>query len=136
MESFPEPLLKRASHDGNGELAWPKPQAAEVTAWLARCGIAVLGGEAWLVDAAGGISGVLPSREGGPPFVWGWVTPQRGDTEDWSDCCLRAAAHAEHALRHSPVEDSCAVEALNGIHYNLTYCDEERHRRLRSAPAR
>lgn len=87
----------------------------------------MLGGEAWLVDAEGSITGILPAKEGGTAH-WHWETePERGEDEPWRVYCSRAATQANEALSNPFLEEHVEVPTGWRVMYNLTYCDESEH---------
>jgi hypothetical protein len=128
---FPDSLLEIAFRSSSGEIAWPKAAAIEAAAWLAKNRIAVLGGEAWLVEDDGQIRGVLPSRLDERPFVWGWQTePSKGEAESWDAFCSRPAVQAGAALNRSRVDELLPVGLGGRLRYNLIYCDKARYTQL------
>ena len=78
---LPAELLARAFRAPNGELAWARADAVEAAKALAALDMAILGGEVWLIQPDGGISGVIPSAsEGGSVHHWDFAPGFKGHT--------------------------------------------------------
>lgn len=121
--SLPDALLKRAFHSASGELAWTKDDAVSAARALCSLGMAVLGGELWLVDEEGHIRGSFQPAKGGPPAIYAWtVEPAwRQDRESWRQFCYRAATFTELMLRTPDVEAEIEAALRPQVRYNLTF---------------
>jgi hypothetical protein len=91
--NIPAALLARAHRSPNGELTWPRHDAAAAIEALTRAGYAMLGGEAWVILPDGRILGQLPAADAGPTLVYAWsVKPAwQRDAETWEEYARRAA---------------------------------------------
>lgn len=102
MNAVPPDILAKAYRSpGAGELAWRRGDLPSAMEALVKSGFAILGGELWLVrDPKENWTGLIPSRDGKVPFVWGWDTGSRMEGESWSGYC-------ERTLEESLDGDAC-----------------------------
>jgi hypothetical protein len=96
---LPEHLRATMLAASNGEIAWPIEHAVDAVTWIASKDLAVLGGEAWLVDDAGRISGLIPVEDSNIAAVRGWDVEDRRPNESWSDFVERCRRQAVAALQ-------------------------------------
>jgi hypothetical protein len=115
---FAQDLDASAHRTAEGEYAWRRPEALRAARALADSGLAILGGELWLVHG-GEIHGVLPQRSG-PPAVYHWES-KRKPAESWAAFVARSYSESYSAINGLPPEGE--VDALTDAHtyYNLTW---------------
>jgi hypothetical protein len=124
----PADVAARAFSSRSGELAWVREDAIACSEALGAAGQSVLGGEVWLVDEHGGIQGLLPAKDGGPPGVHHWeVPPWEPSSESWVQFCRRAAAYTVSVLRQMDVEGELASEWWPQVRYNLTWTSQDQY---------
>jgi hypothetical protein len=85
LNALPDLLREGAVPDGP-DFGWPLHMAAEVIQALVDAGAAVLGVEAWIVDA-----------EGVPASV-GWSSYDLGDFDEWDETVARSKVEADEVL--------------------------------------
>lgn len=88
---------------------------------MAAAGLAILGGEVWLVLADGSIYAALPQANGGPSAVYSWSTEPWRPLESWDEFCSRCADEAVNAISGLHPEDHVKPEHREGIWFNLSY---------------
>jgi hypothetical protein len=111
----------------NGETAWPLDLAVDAVTWISSQGLAILGGEAWLVDPDRGITGLIPLIGSTIPAVRGWAAEGRVPNEGWATYVDRCLRHAVTALR---AEESAAPTDIPShlvpyLRYNITFAPEQ-----------
>lgn len=129
---LPADLITRAFSASNGELAWRRDDAIRAAQLIASSGLAILGGEVWLIGENGKWQGLIPERAGGPAGVWTWVPDPSGrrDDETWEDFCRRCLHYTLCMLETIEVEESADSSCLSKIRYNLTYVSEQGYENL------
>ena len=110
----------------NGETAWPLDRAIDAVTWVASQGLAILGGEAWLVDADRGITGLIPLVGSTIPGVRGWTGEDRRPSEAWANYVDRCLRHAVAALRAEQASAPTEIpsELMPHLRYNFTFAHE------------
>ncbi len=125
---FPAELEMAAFRPASGEYAWRRPDACRAVDALADAGLAVLGGELWMVRGEE-IWATLPQRSG-PPAVYHWSCDRR-PAEPWVAYVARAAAEAVSAIEAFPREGEVATLPGADIYYNLAWESESEYEALR-----
>lgn len=110
----------------NGETAWPLERAVDAVTWIASQGMAILGGEAWLVDPERGITGVIPLVGSTIPAVRHWTADDRRPKEGWAEYVDRCLRHAVTALQaeEASAPTEIAPELMPYLRYNITFTRE------------
>lgn len=119
---FDADLEGSAFRTASGEYAWPRPEAIRAVHALADAGLALLGGELWLVKAHE-IQPMFPV-EGGGQAVLGWAS-NRLDSEAWSAFVTRSRSESLAAIAAQPSRDVSVPEGF-GVYYNVTWADQTR----------
>ena len=135
----------------NGELAWPLERAGEAATWIASKGLAILGGEAWLVGPPAGIEGlggippwghdeagriimgVIPVTGSSAPAVRGWTdvkAKQQG--EPWSVFVARCLSQALAGLQGEAgrVDEEVPANVRHLLRYNMAFVSEQEYAKL------
>ena len=117
----PHVLSKAYVSPGAGEFAWKRADLPEALCALVESGHAILGGEVWLVEAPNrNWIGLIPSRDGSPPGVWGWDTLARRPNEAWRAYCERTLSDSLETVARINVEDEAAEAAVPMLWFNVT----------------
>jgi hypothetical protein len=130
--SFSADLLSRAFRASNGELAWTKSDAIQAARELVAGGIAVLGGEVWLIMEQGRWDGLIPQANGTVPGVYTWE-PRPASwqaSETWNDYCVRMCDYTGSVLERLSAETDVVPTLRPRIRYNLTYVSREEYEAL------
>ena len=118
---FAHDLEATAHRSANGEHAWPRAEALRAVRAIAEAGLAVLGGEVWLVRGDE-IWGVLP-QQSGPPAVYHWEA-KRGAVEPWLEFVTRSQSEACSAIKLLPPEGEVDAPSDAHVYYNMTWASE------------
>jgi hypothetical protein len=120
---LPEDLRATMFAASNGEVAWPIEHAVDAVTWIASKDLAVLGGEAWLVEDDGRITGLIPVEGSTISAVRGWVADDRRPNESWSDFVQRCRREAVAALQaeSSGATREISATTLPPLLYNVTF---------------
>jgi len=110
----------------NGEIAWPLEEAVDAVRWIAQTGLAVLGGEAWLVGDDGVRTGLIPLQNSDTLAVRGWSAEERAPAETWANYVDRCLRHALNALRAESkgVGTEVKPNLRPYLRYNVTFASE------------
>jgi hypothetical protein len=116
----------------NGEVAWPLDRASDAAAWIARQGLALLGGEAWIVDEAGRIMAIIPVTGSSIPAVRGWSVKARQPDEHWAAFVARCLNDALAALRRESetINEEVPADLRDRLRYNMTFVSEQEYKEL------
>lgn len=115
---FPRELEDAAFRSVNGEYAWQRSEALAAVRVLADSGLAVLGGELWLIRD-GEVWSALP-QQSGRPAVNSWETERRPG-EPWATYVARARGEALSAIQALPSGALVAAPPTAKVYYNLTW---------------
>jgi hypothetical protein len=97
----------------------------EAAKWIASQDLGILGGEVWIILGEGRWTGMIATAEGGEPHVWHWeTTPERTESEVWSEFVSRGLAQAIGALSSGEPEHIVSWDVKPRLRYNLTYVSE------------
>ncbi len=114
---WPSGLMERAyRHPETAELGWLRADALSATGLLASHGLAVLGGEAWMVLGA---SRYL-LRHIGPEGYYAWHT-RRAAGEGWDAFVQRSRSEADAAILNDEPLRAADVPAEALVYYNLVW---------------
>lgn len=127
---FPPDLDVKAFHARNGERAWRRPDALAVARLLASEGLAILGGELWLIRGTTIIAGLR--LRSGETAVYHWSC-ERASSEAWAAFVERSGRDCVAAIEALPGEDEVDSVPGDEIYYNLTWIAEDELQR-RSRP--
>lgn len=132
MTPLPDDLVACAFRARNGELAWTRRDAGRVADALAAAGMAILGGEVWLVGDDGWWEPRIPTGEGEPAAVHSWAPepPARQDVESWAEFCARTRDYTAVVLAAAEVEALAPVPVRDRLRYHLTWVSEATYHRL------
>jgi hypothetical protein len=124
---LPEQLRASMFTASNGETAWPLDRAVDAVTWIAARGLALLGGEAWLVDPERGITGIIPLVGSNIPAVRSWTAEDRRPNELWADYVDRCLDRAIIALRaeENAAATEISPELIPYLRYNVTFVPEQ-----------
>jgi hypothetical protein len=120
MQFAPE-LEASAFRSSEDELAWRRPQALLAAREIARAGLAILGGELWLVRG-GELFGLLPQHSG-PPALYGWEC-KRNPSEGWPAFVSRCCEEALSAIESLPAEGEVNAPRGAEVYYNFIWVAE------------
>jgi hypothetical protein len=115
---FPHDLEATARRTAGGDYAWPRGDALRAANVLRTAGMAILGGELWLVQGRA-VSGLLP-RATGLSSVYRWES-ERQPTESWADFVARSYSETIGAIDSLPYVDELQLPPDAAIYYNLTW---------------
>jgi len=118
---FTQDLEASARRPAGGEYAWRRAEALRAARAVADSGIAILGGELWLVRD-GEVHGVLPQRSG-PPAVYHWES-KRGPAESWTAFVERSHSESCSAINALPPEGEVDAPTAARVYYNLVWVSE------------
>lgn len=120
---LPEALRRTMFAAANGEVAWPLDQMLDAVTWIASCNLAIVGGEAWLVDDVGHINGLVPIEGSSIPAVRSWAARDRSPNEGWRDFVERCGREAAAALQAESISVAGEIPAAvrSQLRYNLTF---------------
>jgi hypothetical protein len=118
---FTQDLEAAAFHTRGGEYAWRRADALRAACALGDAGIAILGGELWLIRGAE-VLGLLPQHSG-PAAVYHWEC-ERKPAESWSEFVARACSESVSAIEALPPDGEVNAPAGAEIYYNLTWVSE------------
>jgi hypothetical protein len=118
--TLPPELERAAFRCANGEYAWRPQDVPRAVKHLAESGVAILGGELWMVieDA---IYPIIPAVTG-PPIVWTWSCDRQPD-EPWLNYVARSAEAARDATRDFSLEGIKQPRGAD-FYFNLTWASE------------
>ena len=136
-------MLKAA----NGELAWPIGEAGAAVSWIASKGLAILGGEAWLVGPAPGIAdlpplgrddaghvifGFIPFVGSSTPAVRGWRVEDKQPHEEWDGFVARCQRESLAALAKEAeaIQREVPAATRDQLRYNLTFTSKDAYAEL------
>jgi hypothetical protein len=128
----------------NGELAWPIGEAAAAVSWIASKGLAILGGEAWLVGPAPGVGdllpwghddaghvifGFVPFLGSSTPAVRGWGVEAQQPHEEWDAFVARCHRESLAALAKEAeaIQREVPTAIRDKLRYNLTFTSKEEY---------
>jgi hypothetical protein len=116
-----EVLSKAYVSPGAGEFAWKRADLPEALRAIVDSGHAILGGEVWVVESPDcNWNGLVPSRDGSPPGVWGWDTLEQRPNETWRTYCERTLRESLEAVSSINVEDEAAQAVVPKLWFNVT----------------
>jgi hypothetical protein len=113
---IPEPLRATMFTAANGEIAWPLEHAVDAVTWISSNDLAILGGEAWLVDSAGRITGLIPMDGSTIPAVRGWSAADQRHDESWPGFVERCRREAVTALQAESTDATREIPATARLH--------------------
>ena len=133
MTGLPDALLARAFRARNGDLAWTRDDALRAAEALAAGGLAVLGGEVWLVGDDGWWDARLPTDDGTPPAAHSWAPdpPDRQDSESWAEFCARTRDYTAAVLAAAEAEALTPPTLRPRLRYYLSCTSEDAYRPIR-----
>jgi hypothetical protein len=124
-------LLARAFRAGNGEVAWTREDAARATDALADAGLAILGGEVWLVGDGGWWDARIPTADGDAAVhSWAPDPPVRQDSESWAEFCARTRDYTAVVLAAAELDAIVPPALRERLRYHLTRVSEEAYGQL------
>jgi hypothetical protein len=154
---LPAEWVAKAFRAYNGELAWVRSDVIEVSGILAAAGLAILGGEAWLVRYEGedwstvlpqtdaspragygsNWYGIFPAAPGQLPGVYAWDFRERWQpaSETWEQFCGRAAAHTISVIMRLHPEEDVPPDLSPRVRYNLTYVSPREYDEIVNRPS-
>ena len=122
--------LELGAFSSGEELAWPKERLPEVLRSLSEQGLAVLGGELWVV--AGGVihaGHVLKSTR--QVAVCAWEAAPRGEEETWAMFVERCAEeNLKITSTLDPERDFVPIPS-GLIYYNLTWVAQDEYEQIK-----
>lgn len=131
MTALSADLLARAFRAGNGEVAWTREDAARAAEALADAGLAILGGEVWLVGDGGWWDTRIPTAEGDAAVhSWAPDPPIRQDCESWAEFCARTRDYTAVVLAAAELDAIVPPPLRERLRYHLTWVSEEGYARL------
>jgi len=113
--------LETSAHRSGEEYGWQRIDALRAVDAVTTAGLAVLGGEVWLV-VGDSIWGVVPQRCGAPA-IQHWSCERRGD-EAWAAYASRSATEGRQAISSIPDLSSAVLPERALVYYNLTWASE------------
>ena len=126
---FSRELVDRAMRAGNGELAFSRGDVSQALRELRAAGLAVLGGEVWLLPHGGP---QLISTATGELAVYSWNTDERRGGEPWDAYVSRCAAESIAAAESIRPEDDLPEGDRHLVRFNLSYVTPTEHATLRA----
>ncbi len=124
MDGIPGDLERKAFHSPDGELAWNRDDARDVTSVLADQGFAILGGEVWFVRTGQRFwTALVPQRDSDRPAPYAWRA-EREPSEEWAAFVRRSAGLAIDAVEGMPGPDDLPHELGGSILYHLSCASE------------
>lgn len=123
-DPLPPEITRTAWRSSNGELAWRRADLPAAIEAVSRAGLAILGGEVWLVRGTGW-TGLIPDRRSDIPGVWSWDTSERRAGEEWQAYCDRCASEFTEAINNMRLEE-VPTELTADLWFNLTYVSPDR----------
>jgi hypothetical protein len=106
---------------GSGEFAWKRGDLPEAMQALVRSGMAILGGEVWVVESPeSNWSGLVPSSDNSPPGVWSWDTAAQMPDETWDAYCQRTLQESLESVARMNVEAEAAEHVRSLLWFNVT----------------
>jgi len=119
LERLPINLKESAYLALNGEAAWPRSEALKVVDFLAKHGMAVLGGEVWLPTTPGP---TIPT-----PIIYTWEVDKRQKGESWSEFVQRASELTKAYLSQFEWDKVDVKHKDLTPYFNLTFCNEQEY---------
>lgn len=117
---LPTEITRVAFRATNGEFAWRRADLPTAIQAICRAGLAILGGEVWLVRGTAW-TGLIPDRNSNVPGVWSWDTSVRQSGESWQAYCDRCASESAGVTGKMGVELEASPEVVADLWFNLTY---------------
>ena len=113
--------LQSSAYRSGDEYAWKRGDALRAIESLTTAGLAILGGEVWLI-AGDDIVPIIPQKDGVAALEH-WTCERHGG-EQWRAYVFRSATEARSAIQRLPDLTSAAVPTHARIYYNITWTAE------------
>lgn len=117
------------THDGL--CAWRRDNLPDVAIDLAKDGLAIVGGEVWVVEG-NLFSPLSPTRDGGWT-IFSWESPPRLLGEPWEHYVTRTLREALDTVRALDPEGRVPPDVGSKLYYHLRITDEPGYNRLQRA---
>lgn len=121
-EKFPEKFRNSAFHPSVFVYAWKRSVLDKLFEEVMAGNIAILGGEAWVVEDEL-VRGVISLKNGGKT-VLNWKIKRRGE-EEWYDFVERSVKETLRVIGDEDLEKRVTARIRNKLYYHFDFSEEE-----------
>lgn len=122
-EKLPERFRNASYHPSLFIYAWKRDVLDKLLEEIMQCNIAVLGGEAWLVQG-NQTFGVIPLRKGTKEVLSWKIKRQKG--EEWYDFVERSVKETTEVISFKDLEKKVTNQVKQKIYYHFELGEENK----------